>query len=88
MYRWPPNLIRTHLETGPQILLAQWAVLAPFYITQNNKERSYDEPPPLHSSPMLFPLAYRLVLLRHQRLILSRLVVLLGTETFSHGLPE
>ena len=28
-------MIRTPLETGPQILLAQWEVLAPFYITQN-----------------------------------------------------
>jgi hypothetical protein len=32
LYRWPPNLIRTSLEAGPRILLALWAVLAPFYI--------------------------------------------------------
>jgi hypothetical protein len=30
-------LIRTHLEAGPRIWLAQWAVLAPFYITQNKR---------------------------------------------------
>src|SRR5437588_11297561 len=35
MYRWPPNVIRTHLETGPRILLSPGAVPAPFYITQN-----------------------------------------------------
>jgi len=28
-------VIRTSLEAGPRIWLAQWAVLAPFYITQN-----------------------------------------------------
>jgi len=35
MDRWPPNVIRTHLETGPRILLSPGAVPAPFYITQN-----------------------------------------------------
>ncbi len=29
-------MIRTHLEAGPRIWLAQWAILAPFYFTQNN----------------------------------------------------
>jgi hypothetical protein len=28
-------MIRTYLVAGPRILLAQWEVLAPFYITQN-----------------------------------------------------
>src|SRR6266568_2773731 len=28
-------MIRTHLEAGPRIWLAQWAILAPFYFTQN-----------------------------------------------------
>ena len=36
MDRWPPNVIRTHLETGPRILLSPGAVPAPFYITQNS----------------------------------------------------
>jgi len=37
MYCWPPNVIRTPLETGPRILLSQGEVLAPFYITQNTR---------------------------------------------------
>src|SRR5437588_1797904 len=35
MDRWPPNMIRTHLETGPPIWFSPGEVLAPFYITQN-----------------------------------------------------
>jgi RNA-directed DNA polymerase len=42
MYRWPPNLIRNHLETGPRILLSQWAVLALFYINLNKHLRKYN----------------------------------------------
>jgi hypothetical protein len=30
-------MIRTHLETGPRILLSPGEVLAPFYITQNTR---------------------------------------------------
>ncbi len=30
-------MIRTHLEAGPRIWLAQWAILAPFYFTQNRR---------------------------------------------------
>ncbi len=41
-----------------------------------HKERSYDEYTPKHSSPVLFKLACRLVLLRHQHLILSFLIAL------------